>query len=260
MARLYCIIILKQAAIFDLSVSKNLDFRRFLCDNPRLLIDRFRDKKMRNSNYDHVYPVIDLMVAAAERDIVADGEEVTCGKGCAHCCHLLVEIFWEEARELARWIESKPDIEKVQWYKKISANAQVFTDLCAKRKHWQLYAEPFSDDDMEFPDGLCDAYFGKDLRPCAFLGADGACQSYAARPSSCRLHLVTSDPELCRADAEDDEDYNVPDRVEELGDEVGAINSAAALDGRRGQMAVMVSAVLAEEFNVNIKEQNCETA
>jgi Fe-S-cluster containining protein len=215
---------------------------------------------MNNSAYDHVYPVIDLMVAAAERDIVEDDEIISCRKGCAHCCHLLVEVFWEEARELVKWIQAQPEPARSDWYNKVNANATEFEQLCNKRKHWRRYAEPFSDEDMEFTDGLCDAYFGKTLRPCTFLGTDGACQSYTARPSSCRLHLVTSDPELCKADVEDDEDYNVPDRIEELGDEVGAINSAAATDGRRGQMAVMVSAVLAEEFNVNIKESNYETA
>jgi Fe-S-cluster containining protein len=215
---------------------------------------------MSQSIYDHVYPVIDLMVDSAVRDIIADGEKVSCAKGCAHCCHLLVEVFWEEARELAKWVQSQSEQKREYWYKKIQANAADFEQLCSKRKHWRPYAEPFSDDDMEFTDGLCDNYFGKTLRPCTFLGEDGACQSYAARPSSCRLHLVTSDPDLCKADVEDDEDYNVPDRVEELGDEVAAVNSAAAQDGRRGQMAVMVSAVLAEEFNVNIKERNYETA
>ena len=215
---------------------------------------------MSQSVYEHVYPVIDLMVSAAVRDIVDDDEQVSCRKGCAHCCHLLVEIFWEEARELAAWVQQLPDADRTQWYTKIKSNADAFVELCNNRKHWRLYAEPFSDEDMEFPDGLCDAYFGKVMRPCAFLGEDGVCQSYASRPSSCRLHLVTSDPELCRADAEDDDDYNVPDRIEELGDEVGAINSAAATDGRRGQMAVMVAAVLAEEFNVDVRGKYCETA
>lgn len=207
--------------------------------------------------YKHVYPVIDLMVGAAVRDIEEDGEKVSCGKGCSHCCHLLVEIFWEEARELASWIVSLPSEQQAQWMPKVINNADAFVSLCSKKKHWDVYSRSFSDEDLEFPDSLCDEYFYKNQRPCSFLGADGACQSYNNRPSSCRLHLVTSDPELCSYEAdEDDDDYEIPDRIEELGDEVGVVNSAAALDGRRGQMAVLVLEVLAEEFNINAREKS----
>jgi Fe-S-cluster containining protein len=47
-------------------------------------------------------------------------------------------------------------------------------------------------------------YIGKlrEETSCVFLGDDGACVVYEDRPSICRVVLVASDPELCKAEDE----------------------------------------------------------
>lgn len=206
-----------------------------------------------SNDYQHVYPVIDLMVEATVREVEADDMKITCHKGCAHCCHLLVEIFWEEGIELAAGLLKLPEKTQINWFKRIQSNAEEFQALCAQDPEWQPYATVFSDDEMELTDELCDAYFKDHARPCAFL-VDNVCRVYDTRPSSCRLHMVASDPALCRYEADDDDDYLIPDAVEELGDEVGPINTAAARDGRRGQKCVVLRDVLREVYHIDITQ------
>jgi Fe-S-cluster containining protein len=60
------------------------------------------------------------------------------------------------------------------------------------------------------------------------------CAAYEHRPTPCRLHLVTSDPQLCSAEVEHDDEYEILDRIEQLKDDSGPVIYALERDGRWG--------------------------
>ncbi len=211
-------------------------------------------KKLRN--HEHFYPILDIMIERAVEECAEDDEAITCRKGCAHCCHLLVETSWEEARELVLWLMDLPEEKRQTYFNKISANAEEFRQLCLSSRKHRRFVHPIVDEVEEMPDALCDDYFYQKKRPCPFLDEQGCCSAYEARPSACRLHMVSSNPDMCRPEAEDDNAYVIPEAIDELQDEVGPMNSALAQDGRWGQLATMVKTMLAEEFDTTITHAN----
>jgi hypothetical protein len=200
--------------------------------------------KKRLRLHQHFFPIIDELVHSAVREVEAEGHQISCRKGCHHCCYLLVEISWEEAVELAHWVAKQSDEKRPQIIQQVKQSAKQVRRLFNSLPGGKKYAGAIEEHD-DIPDELYDQYFYQKKLPCAFL-VDGCCSAYPARPSACRLHLVTSDPNLCRSEVIDDTDYEIPHRIEELRDEVGPINSAICKDGRWGQLAILVEMALTE--------------
>ena len=92
-------------------------------------------------------------------------EQWECQRGCAHCCHLLVEVTAAEAEALSRVVT--PPIRA-----RIEANAGRVA-------------------------GLNPAQYRALRQPCAFLGDEGECLAYDVRPLRCRAH-VSSSEQVCR--------------------------------------------------------------
>lgn len=201
---------------------------------------------MTNKIIKHVYPVVNLLIENTVKNCEDENEPIRCAMGCSHCCYLFVEVSWEEASNLAEWIlKQKPKLRE-DFITRINENADKAKAFFAKYKRFQVWQNPIDDAEVEVPNSLCDYYFTKLRQPCPLLNlTTGACQAYEERPVSCRLHMVTSDPNLCRYDVGDPNDeYCVPDYVEELKSEVAPINSALAESGRWGHLGIMVQAAL----------------
>jgi len=81
-----------------------------------------------------------------------------CARGCTFCCHLRVLVTPDEAALLAEAARARPEVAA-----RLGKNAARVADL-APSAHAALRL------------------------PCAFLGGDGACTAYAARPLACRAH------------------------------------------------------------------------
>lgn len=194
--------------------------------------------------HEHFYPILNLMVKDAIDDVKENEEEISCRVGCSHCCHLLIEVAWEEAEHMARWILDQPKEKRDYYIKKVKDNALEAKELFLSIEGGASFTKPIGVDD-EIPDELYDAYFYEKKRPCPIL-IDGKCSSYENRPSPCRLHLVSSPPELCAYDVKDDNDYDVPERIEELREEVAPINTAICKDGRWGHFGILMEAALEE--------------
>ena len=193
----------------------------------------------------HAFPIIDILVKQAVDDINEEGERVSCRKGCSHCCHLLVEVSWAEAMEIAQWLGTLMDSERDHFLGRLKENAEVARALFLQSQEDKQYVGCVLDDETEISDQTHDQYFYGEKRPCPFLSEAGACQAYSVRPSACRMHLVTSDPGLCAAEAGDDTpDYTIPDRIDEMREEIGPINSAINQDRGWGHLAIMVELAL----------------
>ncbi len=185
--------------------------------------------------------MVDETVEAVEDS----GQKITCEAGCDHCCHLLIEVSWEEAQELAYAVHELPDERKDFYKKRIKDNADEARSFFASRKSVADFASPVADSDREIDDEVYDDYFYEKKRPCPFL-IDSMCSLYESRPTSCRLHMVASDPYLCSADCRDDDDYDIPDEVEELKENASHPISAVEKDGRWGHFGILVDEALSE--------------
>ena len=98
----------------------------------------------------------------------ADARKIQCRRGCSHCCSNPVEIGPHEAAALvAAAREAGIELDR----------AKLARQAAQTIESWPK--QPAAD------------------RACVFLGADGACRVYAARPVACRKLFVTSDPVLC---------------------------------------------------------------
>lgn len=95
-------------------------------------------------------------------------KDVKCGKGCAGCCQLNVDITKKEAQLLAHWMDEQG----------------IEIDL--QKLERQAATVPATWNELSIED-----------RRCVFLGEDNACKVYEHRPGVCRKYFVVTDPEFC---------------------------------------------------------------
>lgn len=157
---------------------------------------------------DQVHSTIDA-VLQRDRQRSATSGEIKCGKGCAHCCRVPVEVWPHEAASLV-------DAARAAGYAMDKARLQRQSRYTTE--NWR--EQPATD------------------RACVFLGDTGECRVYAARPNACRKLLVATAPEFCNQDA-----YPL-DRVERWFSWEAEILESAALDVFGAQL--MPHALLAE--------------
>ncbi len=197
------------------------------------------------TSHKHLFPIVNAMVSAAMKSAEEDGECITCEKGCDHCCHLLIEISWEEGEELAEWLATQPEERRRVVEERIERNAANARELFVSSPESAPFASTVRGDDFDLPEDIYDDYFYDAVRPCPFL-EEGSCITYEARPTSCRLHMVSSEPQLCSREAGDAEDYQIPDAVESLKEEAAPAITSVELDGRWGHFATVVHSVIEE--------------
>jgi Fe-S-cluster containining protein len=108
---------------------------------------------------------------------------VTCTKGCAACCYLLVGVTFAEVRAIAAHLIGELSPAQLSALRdELTAATPALVSLRSR-----------------------DEYLLR-RQPCTFLRSgeepwSGACSIYAVRPLACRLHLVVSAPERCAPDA-----------------------------------------------------------
>ena len=113
-----------------------------------------------------LHEAADMRIEEASQTELA--QQITCRKGCAHCCHINVSVTPEEADLLL----------EVGLAKGLSIDPKRLL----KQIHWK------DEDWLQQPRA--------DAR-CVFLGDDNTCQVYEDRPLSCRKYFVVTEPELC---------------------------------------------------------------
>lgn len=105
---------------------------------------------------------------AVEKTLASPGAEITCKKGCNHCCHLHVDISDDEAKLILDYSEKE--------------NITIDWPRLQKQKGREI--EQWEE-------------LTKEDRACVFLNNEGACNIYPVRPNACRKAMVISNPDNC---------------------------------------------------------------
>jgi len=133
--------------------------------------------------------------ALEQQRVVASGQTISCAKGCAACCRMLVPVSPPEAFALRTMIAELPD-ERRQVHLRSVANTLAQLDragLLARLRHLADTDRPMTDEEME---PINRAYYALKL-PCPFLERE-MCSIYEDRPAACRELLVTSPADWCQ--------------------------------------------------------------
>ncbi len=129
------------------------------------------------------------------RQATGAGQTISCQKGCAACCRMLVPLSAPEAFALRDHIEQLPTDRRTQLLSRLSDTK----DRVKQAGLWdRLYAvaEAATAVPDEELDPINRSYYALRI-PCPYLENE-TCSIYEARPASCRELLVTSPAELCQ--------------------------------------------------------------
>jgi Fe-S-cluster containining protein len=132
----------------------------------------------------------DKVVSDRAQQLAAEGRPVSCKKGCAACCRLMVPVSEIEARRLRDLVEQMPEPRRSQVRER-------FADVCRQLARIGLLDR--MKDCRRWTDGERKSagfeYFLERM-PCPFLEEE-SCSIYGERPISCREYIVKSPPENC---------------------------------------------------------------
>jgi len=133
--------------------------------------------------------------ALEERKTLAAGEPISCKKGCAACCRMLVPVSAPEAFALKDMIGALPEARRQATLRKVAeANTRLEqAGLLARLTEIAETERQLSDEEME---PINRDYYALRM-PCPFLENE-VCSIYEDRPAACRELLVTSPAELCQ--------------------------------------------------------------
>ena len=133
--------------------------------------------------------------ALEQQRLAESGQAISCRKGCAACCRMLVPISAPEAFALANRIDQAERDERTRLLAQLDlatqrlANAGLLKELIDLSESTQ----PVTDEAIE---PLNRAYYALRM-PCPFLDHE-VCTIYEDRPAACRELAVTSPATSCQ--------------------------------------------------------------
>ncbi len=133
--------------------------------------------------------------ALEERDVVAQGAAISCKKGCAACCRMLIPLAAPEAFALADAVKAWPAERREAALARL-ADARAQLERAEVLPHLYAIAESERQLDDDTFEPINRAYYALRL-PCPFL-VEEVCSIYDDRPAACRELLVTSPAEWCQ--------------------------------------------------------------
>jgi len=133
--------------------------------------------------------------ALEEQQIVEAGRSISCKKGCAACCRMLVPLSAPEAFALRDYVQTLPEAERQRIHRRLEETETALSKegLWPKLIEMGETTEPPDDAALE---PINRAYYALRL-PCPFLEQE-VCSIYEQRPAACRELLVTSPAEWCK--------------------------------------------------------------
>jgi Fe-S-cluster containining protein len=132
----------------------------------------------------------DTFVRIAVENAEADGQSISCRKGCGACCRQLVPISEIEVESIRRLVDEMPaprQREIIARFEQAVRQLEASGLLPALRASDHVTREDIGP--------LGTAYFEQGI-PCPFL-EDESCSIHPDRPLSCREYLVTSPAANC---------------------------------------------------------------
>jgi Fe-S-cluster containining protein len=130
----------------------------------------------------------------ATNSTLQSGATISCQKGCAACCRMMIPVAPPEALALEGVIEALPSAQKNLLLQRFQVAQQTLREAGLEEDLKQLALSDEQKTDAEL-EPLNRAYYALRM-PCPFL-VDEVCSIYEHRPSACRELLVTSPAELC---------------------------------------------------------------
>ncbi|RMH08733.1 MAG: YkgJ family cysteine cluster protein [Nitrospirae bacterium] len=135
-------------------------------------------------------------LALEQQRVESTGLSISCHKGCAACCRMLVPVSPPEAFTLHRTVQALPEPQRTAIQDRFRQTQHILeeTGLLGQLVQLAETRTQWSDEQM---DPLNRAYYALRL-PCPFLDDNELCSIYHDRPAACRELLVTSPPEWCQ--------------------------------------------------------------
>jgi Fe-S-cluster containining protein len=123
------------------------------------------------------------------------GATISCQKGCAACCRMMIPVSPPETFALMTVVDALPPPKKALLLERFQSAQRTLREAGLEEGLQRL---AFSEDQVtdEELEPLNRAYYALRI-PCPFL-EDEVCSIYEQRPSACRELLVTSPSELCQ--------------------------------------------------------------
>ena len=129
-----------------------------------------------------------------EQRTVRTGNSISCRKGCAACCRMLVPVSGPEAFALKGFVETWPEDRKQALMARLAATQQRLAESGVLPRLEQLMEsdQQMTDEQME---PINRDYYRMRLA-CPFLDNE-MCSIYEERPAACRELQVTTPAKLC---------------------------------------------------------------
>ncbi len=133
--------------------------------------------------------------ALEQQKTAAAGQVISCARGCAACCRMLVPVSAPEAFALRDMVAALPQPRRDHIRRRLDETTALLEQagLLAQLQQVAETDRPITDEMME---PINRAYFTLKM-PCPYL-EDEACSIYEDRPAACRELLVTSPAEWCQ--------------------------------------------------------------
>lgn len=129
------------------------------------------------------------------RQAAEAGQTISCRKGCAACCRMLVPLSPPESFALREYVGQLPADRQTLLLSRLSdtKNRLKQAGLWDQLNDVADASRPVADEEL---DPINQAYYALRM-PCPYLENE-LCSIYESRPAACRELLVTSPAELCR--------------------------------------------------------------
>ncbi|TKS60438.1 MAG: zinc/iron-chelating domain-containing protein [Nitrospira sp.] len=133
--------------------------------------------------------------ALEEARSTATGKTVSCHKGCAACCRMMVPLSAPEALALREFVQSLATERQQRIAERLARTKSLLLSHGLWNRLLEL-GETTQPPDDEVLEPINRDYYALRI-PCPFL-EDEVCSIYEERPAACRELLVTSPAEWCQ--------------------------------------------------------------
>ncbi len=132
-------------------------------------------------------------------DLAAQGQAISCGRGCAHCCHLFVVASLQECEAIVYYLYEHEEVLQhflqsfPAWRDCILQNERCFRRI--NQLHERITLNVATAEESQRFDEECGNY-ARAYIPCPFL-KDKACTIYPVRPYVCAEVVAVTPSDWC---------------------------------------------------------------